>query len=216
MRLPEVSDETSSKLGDLLNSVSSQIPGIDEAMSFSQLMEQVQNMEYDVVVFDTAPTGHTLRLLSFPSLIEKSLESINSLKSSMGNMFSQIASLLGGQGPSLDDMMSKFSGMKEIIHKVSLRFKNPAETTFVCVCIPEFLSVYETERLVQQLSKYGINVNSVVINQVGMAHGIDGRWCFRTRTARVGSASRGDACRTSTSRRCSTCSQTSTSCWCRS
>lgn len=171
MRLPEVSDETSSKLGDLLNSVSSQLPGIDEAMSFSQLMEQVQNMEYDVVVFDTAPTGHTLRLLSFPTIIEKSLDSINSLKSSMGNMLSQITSLLGNQGPSLDDLMDKFSVMKETIHKVSLRFKNPAETTFVCVCIPEFLSVYETERLVQQLSKYGINVNSVVINQVGREGG---------------------------------------------
>ena len=56
--------------------------------------------------------------------------------------------------------------MKQNVHKVSERFKNADETTFVCVCIPEFLSVYETERLVQQLSKYGINVNSVVINQV--------------------------------------------------
>lgn len=62
--------------------------------------------------------------------------------------------------------MGKLGGLKETIHKVSERFKNTNETTFVCVCIPEFLSVYETERLVQQLGKYGINVNSIVINQV--------------------------------------------------
>ena len=74
--------------------------------------------------------------------------------------------LLGGQGPKVDDMMAKLNDMKAVIHKVSQRFKNANETTFVCVCIPEFLSVYETERLVQQLGKYGINVNSIVINQV--------------------------------------------------
>ena len=62
--------------------------------------------------------------------------------------------------------MGKMNTLKESIHKVSERFKNPQETTFVCVCIPEFLSVYETERLVQQLGKNGINVNSIVINQV--------------------------------------------------
>ena len=77
-----------------------------------------------------------------------------------------MSSLLGGQGPKVDDMMSKLNDMKSVIHKVSQRFKNANETTFVCVCIPEFLSVYETERLVQQLGKYGINVNSIVINQV--------------------------------------------------
>lgn len=77
-----------------------------------------------------------------------------------------MSSLLGGQGPKVDDMMAKLNDMKDVIHKVSQRFKNANETTFVCVCIPEFLSVYETERLVQQLGKYGINVNSIVINQV--------------------------------------------------
>ena len=74
--------------------------------------------------------------------------------------------MLGGEGPKVDDMMSKLNDMKSVIHKVSQRFKNANQTTFVCVCIPEFLSVYETERLVQQLGKYGINVNSIVINQV--------------------------------------------------
>ena len=79
---------------------------------------------------------------------------------------SQLSSLMGMNGLNMDSMMAKLNELKDTIHKVSVRFKNPDETTFICVCIPEFLSVYETERLVQQLTKYGINVNSIVINQV--------------------------------------------------
>lgn len=164
--LPGMSEETGSKLDDLLGDLSSSIPGIDEAMSFSELMRQVQEMEYDVVVFDTAPTGHTLRLLSFPSMLETSINKVDGLSNSFGGILSQVTSLLGGSGLPIDDLKKKLEEMKQNVHKVSERFKNAEETTFVCVCIPEFLSVYETERLVQQLSKYGISVNSVVINQV--------------------------------------------------
>ncbi|GLC74319.1 ATPase arsa2 [Pleodorina starrii] len=121
-----------------LTELAGSIPGIDEAMSFAEVMKQVQTMDYSTIVFDTAPTGHTLRLLNFPTILEKGLSKLVALKGAMGGMMGQ----------------------------VSAQFKDPLLTTFVAVCIPEFLSLYETERLVQELAKFEIDCRNIVINQV--------------------------------------------------
>ena len=60
----------------MMKDFSANIPGIDELMSFAELMRAVQALEYDVTVFDTAPTGHTLRLLSLPGMMDKLLQKV--------------------------------------------------------------------------------------------------------------------------------------------
>jgi arsenite/tail-anchored protein-transporting ATPase len=159
-------DPFSAMFNDLQNS----IPGIDEALSFSELMKQVDTLDFDVVVFDTAPTGHTIRLLSFPTILEKAFVKVWELKDRFGGLLGQATALMSGGGANpaaaQDQLLGKLEETRAIIQKVNVAFQDPTRTTFVCVCIPEFLSIYETERLVQELSKYGIDSHNIVVNQV--------------------------------------------------
>jgi len=135
-------------------------------MSFAEVMKQVQSMEFDVIVFDTAPTGHTLRLLSFPSVLEKGLGRLSGIKDKFGGIFQQLGSMMMPGADASELLGDKLSTTKKLIEEIQRQFTNPDLTTFVCVCIPEFLSLYETERLIQELAKFNIDTENIIINQV--------------------------------------------------
>jgi len=153
-------------LQGLLKDLTGSIPGIDELMSFAELMKSVNNMKYSCIIFDTAPTGHTLRLLSFPKTLESALGKILGLKSKFGGMFAGLANMMGGQAGKMEAMLEKFEDVVRVVKQINTQFKNPDQTTFICVCIPEFLSLFETERLVQELTKFEIDTHCIVVNQV--------------------------------------------------
>ena len=102
-----------------------------------------------MVIFDTAPTGHTLRLLAFPDIFEQGLTKITRLKNKIGPLFTQISGMMGmQQGPSdFEEVSKKLDDLLPTIRKINEQFHNPEMTTFVGVCIAEFLSLFETERL---------------------------------------------------------------------
>ncbi|EXX69189.1 guanine nucleotide exchange factor GET3 [Rhizophagus irregularis DAOM 197198w] len=152
-------------MGAMMQDLAFAIPGVDEAMGFAEVMKQVKTMEYSVIIFDTAPTGHTLRFLSFPSVLEKALAKISQLSGRFGPMFQQMSGMMG-LNANQEDMFGKLEGMRAIITEVNNQFKDPEKTTFICVCISEFLSLYETERMIQELTTYQIDTHNIVVNQL--------------------------------------------------
>jgi arsenite-transporting ATPase len=139
-------------------------------MSFAEVLKQVKSMSYEVIVFDTAPTGHTLRFLQFPTVLEKALAKLSQLSSQFGPMLNTLLNARGGSLPggvsNFDELLARMESLRATISEVNSQFKDADLTTFVCVCIPEFLSLYETERMIQELASYQIDTHAIVVNQL--------------------------------------------------
>lgn len=165
MEETEEGAESTSFMKELFQSV----PGIDEATAFGAVMRNLDDYNFDLIIFDTAPTGHTLRLLNFPSILEKGLLKLMELKDKFGGMMGQVSGMMGG-GVDPEAMQKsifeKLDGYKTKIDEINNQFKDAEKTTFIAVCIPEFLSMYETERLAIELAKQEIDIHNIVINQV--------------------------------------------------
>jgi len=155
-------------MGGMMQDLAFAIPGIDEAMSFAEVLKQVKSLSYEVIIFDTAPTGHTLRFLQFPSVLEKALAKVSQLSSQYGPLLNGFLGSSGQlpNGQNLNDMMAKLEELRGTISEVNGQFKDENLTTFVCVCIAEFLSLYETERMIQELASYSIDTHCIVVNQL--------------------------------------------------
>merc|ERR1711871_1303250 len=134
------------------------MPGIDEALGFLSLTKEIKKMDFDVVVFDTAPTGHTSKLLSYPQILKKSYD--NMINRPMGQMFRMFMQ------NSIKNGNDKITEMVKRVDELNEKLCDPQHTTFLCVGIPEFLTVYENERFIHQLFEMNINVSGIIINQI--------------------------------------------------
>jgi arsenite-transporting ATPase len=88
-------------------------------------------MDYSAVVFDTAPTGHTLRFLSFPGVLEKALGKLSQFSGRFGPMLQQMSGMMG-MNPQ-EDMFAKLEGMREVIQEVNAQFQDPVCGLFALV-----------------------------------------------------------------------------------
>ncbi len=92
-----------------------------------------------MIVFDTAPTGHTLRFLNFPSILEKGLDKLLTFKEKFNTLLEKVGNIFGSKeelDKALDKIFGRMERMREISKTVNDHMKDPNKTTFIAVCIP--------------------------------------------------------------------------------
>ncbi|MEM0449055.1 MAG: TRC40/GET3/ArsA family transport-energizing ATPase [Methanomassiliicoccales archaeon] len=147
-------------------------PCTEEIAAFDQFVSFMQDTEHDKLVFDTAPTGHTLRELSMPfdwsSYIANQIRNRKELSEVLGFVYDE-------------DMIQDLSMEKERYDKAVKGLADAAVSAFTLVTLPEKLSIEETSRAIDDLKSFGIMVPSLIVNQVIPLEVLQGNWFLEKR-----------------------------------
>src|SRR3989338_2892714 len=139
------------------------LPGIDEMMGIFEIAELLERHEYDTIIIDTAPTGHTLSMLRLPELLDKWL-GVFDLMEGKHHLLQECF----GHGTSKDIADDFLRTMHDRLKMVNQLLRNPQETEFVVVTIPEEMVIAETDRLLKSLYELKIPVHNIIVNRVSM------------------------------------------------
>lgn len=159
------------KLGELLDTPP---PGLDEAIAISKVVQFIKDDKYAKftrIVFDTAPTGHTLRLLSLPDFLDASIGKIVRLRQKLTSATDAVKGLFGVDGQAQDEAVLKLEKLKAQLREVKELFRNEQTTEFIIVTIPTVLGISESGRLLQSLRKESVPARRLVVNQVVQVSG---------------------------------------------
>ncbi len=137
------------------------IPGIDEVMGFKTIVDLIEEGKFDKYVVDTAPTGHALRLLTLPELLDDWVKVMAKMRWKYRYMVTRFA---GKYKPdSADDFLMS---MKKTVKRIDGLLRDEKRCEFIVVTIPEDMVIKETERLIKSLTQYKMKVKQMIINNV--------------------------------------------------
>jgi len=137
------------------------IPGIDEVMGLKTITDLIEEGIFEKLVVDTAPTGHALRLLTLPDMLDDWIK----VMAKMRWKYRYVAKTFGGEyrPDEGDDFLVE---MKKTVTRIHSLFRDSKRCEFIVVAIPEDMAVLETERMITDLNGRGIRVRQLVINNV--------------------------------------------------
>ena len=131
-------------------------PGIQEEFLLDFILEQVRCGGYDMVVWDTAPAGDTLRLLELP---HRFLDHLRAAP----RVYLKVRDRLQLKSVPFLDLVESWRSLSE---EIAGFFRDPSNAEFILVTIPEALGVYQSRRTVTDLAKFGLLVRHLLVNHV--------------------------------------------------
>ncbi len=152
---------------DINELLSLSLPGMDEVMSLFELSELDREGAYAHVVVDTAPSGHTSRLLRLPEVFDRMVKALDL----MGDKHRYIVAHFARRRPVADEVDLFLQDLSRRIEAVRKLLHDTKQTSFTLVTIPEAMAVRETERYLELLSEQGVPVRDLIVNRVEQEHG---------------------------------------------
>ena len=142
------------------------LPGMEELFSLLKLKEYAESQAYDVAIIDCAPTGSTIRMLSFPEVAGWYMDRFFQLERKIMKAVKPMAERIAGVPLPTDEVYNsveriygRLKGMKELL-------ADPVRSSIRLVFNPERMVIKESQRALTYLSLYGFSVDSVFANRV--------------------------------------------------
>jgi len=142
------------------------LPGLDEVMSLFELSELDREGKYAHIVVDTAPSGHTSRLLRLPEVFARMVKALDL----MGDKHRYIMAHFARRKPLADEVDVFLRDLSQRIESVRNVLHDEEQTSFTLVTIPEAMSVRETERYLDVLREQNVPVRDLIVNRVEQEH----------------------------------------------
>ena len=135
------------------------MPGAEEMALFDRIgaLTRGEDERFDLVVFDTAPTGHTLRLIRMPELMEAWIRALSKSRQAMIGI---------QQDDATDPVLISLTQRLEHLREFRARLLSPRVSAFVLVLVAERLPIEETARAIEQLQDAGVTIGGMVVNRV--------------------------------------------------
>jgi arsenite-transporting ATPase len=146
---------------DIEEMLSLSIPGIDEIMSFKTIIDFIEEGQYEKYVVDTAPTGHALRLISSPRMLDAWIKVAAKMRWKYRYLITSFAGTY-----KQDEVDAFLLSLKKTVKRIENLLQDKAKCNFVPVCIPEAMAISETTRLLADLEDFNIKARQIIINHV--------------------------------------------------
>ncbi len=147
---------------DIADFLDLSLPGMDEVMAIIEMASLLKENAFDTLIVDTAPTGHTVRMLDLPGQMKKWIAVMDLMQHKHRYMFRHFT----GKKYIKDECDLFLDNLSSDINMVRKMLSNRESTRFVPVLIPELMSVRETVRLLKSLEKINVPVREMIINRV--------------------------------------------------
>jgi arsenite-transporting ATPase len=141
-------------------------PGMELMSALFYIWEYDQTKEFDVVIIDTAPTGETLRLLSFPDVSDWWFDKIYKMLKNVTKLARYTVGKVMSAPLPPDALFEDIDHIRDRMKIVKKILDDPQVTSIRLVVNPERMVINETKRAYTYLSLYNLTVDSLVINRL--------------------------------------------------